>query len=125
MVGSTIYWCSNRSNPGWEFGRGCVYGVDALSAILALGQKGYEYNAPRPFAEAEQEAEEGEQAFAIIPDKRIMEEYLKESGPEARVNISLEQDIKNAIDDLVKRSLTSDCSTFLNDAAREKVAAIG
>ncbi len=99
--------------------------TDALSAILALGKKGREYNDPRPFSEVEQEAEKGERVFAILPDKKIMEEYLKESRPKIRVNISLEQDIKNAIDELVKKSLASDRSAFLNDAAREKLAAIG
>ncbi len=97
---------------------------DALSAILALGQKGREYNDPRPFLEVEQEAEEKERAFAVLPDRKTMEEYLKESRPKVRVNITLEQDIRNAIDDLVKKSLAPDRSAFLNDAAREKLLAL-
>lgn len=100
---------------------GMINAIDALSAILALGKKGVDYDNPRPFEDVEKGMDTGERVFAVAPDLKIMADYLKEARPKVRVNVMLEQEVKAAIDAYTKKTAGLDRSQFLNDAARARL----
>lgn len=89
--------------------------VDALSAIMAVGRKGREYNAPRGYLEIEQEAGKGELIFPVVPSEKTMDEYR----PKKRINVMVPVDLLDRVNDRIKGRAGMDRSKFICTAVEK------
>ncbi|MFV0437490.1 MAG: type II toxin-antitoxin system HicB family antitoxin [Desulfopila sp.] len=86
--------------------------VDALSAILATGRLGREYQQPRGFDAVSEEAGNDALVLPVVADDKIMEEYR----PKKRINIMVPVELLGAIDKKVKSVPGMDRSRFFCEA---------
>ncbi len=83
--------------------------VDALSAIMVLGRKGREYEAPKPYVEIKKEAKQGELIFPVLPSEKAMDEYR----PKKRINVMVPVDLLERVNEYVKTQEGLDRSRFI------------
>ncbi|WP_035235564.1 type II toxin-antitoxin system HicB family antitoxin [Desulfobacter vibrioformis] len=86
-----------------------VMAVDALSAMMVLGRKGREYEAPRGYAEIKKEAKQGELVFPVVPSEKAMDEYR----PKKRINVMVPVDLLDRVNEYVKKQDGLDRSRFI------------
>ena len=92
---------------------------DLISAIIAGGRKGREYNDPSDFEAIQAKAEPGDLVFPVMPNPRIMEEYR----PKKRVNVMLPDGQLDAIAGIVDGVAGLDRSKFIARAIDHYLAA--
>ena len=89
--------------------------IDALSAIMVLGRKGREYNAPREYEEIQAEAGPDELVVPIVPSEKAMEEYR----PKKRINVMVPVDLLDRVNDHIKNQSGMDRSKFICTAVEK------
>jgi predicted RNase H-like HicB family nuclease len=89
--------------------------VDALSAIMVMGRKGREYDAPRGYADIKKEAAPGELIFPVVPSEKAMDEYR----PKKRINVMVPVDLLDRVDAYVKTQDCLDRSRFICKAVEQ------
>ena len=83
--------------------------VDALSAMMVMGRKGREYDAPRGYIEIKREARQGELIFPVVPSEKAMDEYR----PKKRINVMVPVDLLDRVNEYVKAQNGLDRSCFI------------
>ena len=83
--------------------------VDALSAIMVMGRKGQEYEAPRGYDKIKQEAGPGELIFPVVPSEKAMDTYR----PKKRINVMVPVDLLDRMNAYVKTQDGLDRSRFI------------
>jgi len=83
--------------------------VDALSAMMVMGRKSREYNAPRGYIEIKREARQGELIFPVVPSEKAMDEYR----PKKRINVMVPVDLLDRVNEYVKSQDGLDRSRFI------------
>ena len=91
--------------------------VDALSAIMVMGRKGREYQAPKGYDEILAESKEGELVFPVMPTEKAMEEYR----PKKRINVMIPVDLLGRVSEHLKGQEGIDRSKFICGAVESQL----